>query len=146
MHDRAKPRTLAMEVGPVAWAMPVWQRWTPSRVALAAFGLVLTFLVGLAMGLAGWGSWCSTIGFAIVDDRLVELDWGSVTRGMLLQYGGMALFAIPWGLLAMLRRHHDLETAAYIIVTALLLLWSEELFRSAVADPLTAERVQCWHF
>ena len=126
--------------------IPTWPRWTPSRVGGVAFALVLTFLVAFAMVLAGWSSWCSTIGVAVIDDRLARLDRGAVTRGMLLEFGGAALWALPWAALAVLRRHRGPETAAYVILAASLLLHSEELFREAVSDPVLAERVQCWHF
>jgi hypothetical protein len=130
----------------VPWTTPEWQRWTAARVASAVLAMLLTGLVGVAMVVPGWGGWCSTIGWARVDDRLGEIDWGAVTRGMLLEYGGTALWALPWAALVVLRRRHALEAAVYIVIAAALLIWSTGLLWTGLSDPLGAEQIRCWHF
>lgn len=128
------------------WTTPEWQRWTAARVASAVLVLLLAGLAGFAMAVAGWVGWCSSIGWARVDDRVAQIDWGAFTRGMLLDFGGTALWALPWAVLVVLRRHHALEAAVYIVIAAALLIWSAGLLWTGLSDPLMAEQVRCWHF
>lgn len=115
-------------------------------MAVAVLVMLLAGLVGVAMSLAGWGSWCSTIGWARVDDRVAEVDWAGVARGMLVEHLGTAFWALPWAALSVLRRHHGLEAAAHTAIAAALLLWSGWLLWTGLSDPVAAEQIRCWHF
>lgn len=126
--------------------VPVVEPWTPVKGLAATVGVLVSIPVGYAVAVWGWLDWCTTVGLAAIDNGATDVDRGAVSGAMLLEHAGLALWALPWLLLALLRRRHRLESVLFGTLAALLLAWNVWGFLTALSDPVAAEQTRCWHW